>query len=202
MNIFIVAAAQQASADRALVDRLVGIKPEPRRNTPVIVVDEPDNLPEPSLGHVPIEHARFSLEHFGPGHPVSGLPCESIARHMDTVACDWVLIEFGQYAPLACIDFIVKLSRYNYLSNRLRDCNLVFSAPAMSLGVLARTLNASFNNLPADNTAVSQAGQIRRLFIIIHITRVLVSLPLPRGVLQRFHIMFRRIYRRLSGAGR
>lgn len=200
MNIFIVAAAGQEPAGRALVDRLASIKFEPRRNIPVIVVDDIGSLPEPAPGNVLIEHARFSLEQFGPSHRVSGLPCENIARHMDTVASDWVLVECVQYAPSACIDFIEKLARYNYLSHRLRHCNLVFSVPAISLGVLARTLNTSFNNLPTDTTAVNQAGQIRRLFIIVHIMRVLIGLPLPRGVLQRCHTIFRGVYRRLSGA--
>lgn len=196
MNIFIVAAPSHGSVGHALIDRLACIKPERRRNTPVIVVDDVEYLPERAASHVPTEHVRFGLEHFGG----SGLTREGIARHMDSVATDWVLIEFGQHDLPACVDFIVTLARYNYLSKRLRHCNLVFSAPAMSLGVLARALNESFNNLPVGNTAVSQAGQLRRLFIITHIKRVLISLPLPRGVLHRCHTIFRRIYRRLPGA--
>ncbi|GAB7528562.1 hypothetical protein PS3A_09710 [Pseudomonas sp. 3A(2025)] len=196
MNIFIVAAPSHGPVGHALIERLACISPERRRNTPVIVVDDVSYLPERAASDVPTEYVRFGLEHF----TGRGLTCESIARSMDTVVSNWVLVEFGQHDLPACIDFIVKLSRYNYLSNRLRHCNLVFSAPAISLGVLARTLNESFNNLPVGNAAMSQTGQIRRLFIITHIKRVLISLPLPRGVLHRCHAIVRRIYRRLLGA--
>lgn len=193
MNIFIVAAPSRETAGQALIGRLACINSERRGNTPVIVVDDVDYLPEPELGHVPM--VRFGLEHFGGCE----LACEDIARHMNAVVTDWVLIELGQHEQPVCIDFIKKLARYNYLSHRLRHCNLVFLAPAMSLGVLARTLNASFNNLPAGHAVVNQAGPLRRLFIMTHIKRVLICLPLPRGVLHHGHTILRRIYRRLAG---
>lgn len=194
MNIFIVCHSTSAFSGQLLIGQLSRIGIEPRKTVPVIIVDEPHTLEALPISSAPVDYTSFSLGHFGSGDQIA---CESIALHMDTVVTDWVLIEFGQHDQSACIDFIVKLSRYNYLSDRLRHCNLVFSASAISLGILARTLNESFNNLPVGNAGVNQVGQLRRLFIITHIKRVLISLPLPRGLLHRCHTILRRIYRRL-----
>ncbi len=195
MNIFIVARPPLVSVDASLINRLAGVIPEPRKNTPVIVVDDVMCFPGRAGDSAPVDHTWLRMEHFMSRFYV--LEPNIIFRHMNKVATDWVLIDFGQHELSICKDFIVKLARYNYSSSRLRECNLVFSAPAVSIGVLARLLNESFNNLPTCHVSQTKARQLRRLFILIHMKRVLARLPLLESMLMCVHRISRRLFKRL-----
>ncbi|MBN0203662.1 hypothetical protein JTL45_34350, partial [Pseudomonas aeruginosa] len=111
-----------------------------------------------------------------------------------------VLFEFGQNDQATCLDFVRKLARYNYMTPTLRTKSVVFSVPGMFLAFFAKTLNESFNNLPASPIAVAQSGQVGMLLLSTKIERVFVSLPLLSAPLIRLNRLMMFIYRRFMSA--
>ncbi|KPW11631.1 hypothetical protein ABNM12_17830 [Pseudomonas syringae] len=198
MKVFVVSHLSPSPSSHQLICQLAHIQHEHRKTVPVLVIDDRYNLSELPVSDLPTEHALFSLEDFLHDNGLSGIVANRIARHMDKVESDWVLIDFGQHDSATCMDFIQKIARYNYLSARLRKRNLVIMVPAMHLGIYSRTLNASFNNLPASTTASARSVQIRRLFMVTRLERVLISLPLLAGILRRIRRVALRVFRRVA----
>lgn len=164
----------------------------------MLVIDDRYNLTELPISDLPTDHVQFSLEDFLHENGLSGIVANSVARHMDKVESVWVLIDFGQHDSATCMDFIQKMARYNYLSPRLRNRNIVIMVPAMHLGIYSRTLNASFNNLPSITRAAARSAQIGRLLMVTRLETVLISLPMLAGVLRRMHRLFLRVFRRAA----
>ncbi|WP_440060900.1 hypothetical protein ACTAB0_26415 [Pseudomonas syringae] len=198
MKIFVVSHLSPTPASHELICQLSHIKHEPRKTVPVLVIDDRYNLAKLPVSDLSTDHVQFSLEDFLHENGVSGVVANRVARHMDTVESDWVLIDFGQHDSATCMDFIRKIARYNYLSPRLRHRNIVIMVPAMHLGIYSRTLNESFNNLPVSTTASVRSAQIGRLFMVTRLEKVLISLPLLVGVLRRARRLFLRIFRRAA----
>ena len=169
---------------------------EQGNTVPVVVVDDSYNLPELSPSHVSAEHAHFNLDDFRRSDIVSGVEPDKVARGLDQVKTRWIVIDFGRHDHATCTDFISKLACYSYLSPALRNRSLVFSVPVVSLGIYARALNESFNNLAVSGNARARSRQIRRLLVVTHFQRALISLPIPAGVLRRAHNLVQRIYSR------
>jgi hypothetical protein len=173
VKVFVVSQLSSSTASHQLICQLARIQHEHRKTVPVLVIDD--------------------LHDNG----VSGIVANRIAQHMDKVESDWVLIDFGQHDSATCMDFIQKIARYNYLSARLRKRILVIMVPAMHLGIYSRTLNASFNNLPASTTASVRSVQIGRLLMVTRLERVLMSIPRLAGVLRRMRRVALRVFRRV-----
>ena len=200
MKVFVVSHSSPGTASHQLICQLARIQHEYRKTVPILVIDDRYNLTELPVSDSSTEHALFSLEDFLHDNGLSGIVANRVAQHMDKVESDWILIDFGQHDSTTCMDFIRKIARYNYLSTRLRKRNLVIMVPAMHLGVYARTLNASFNNLPASTTASNRSAQIRRLFMVTRLERVLMSIPLLAGILRRIRRVVLRVFQRVAGS--
>ncbi|ARA79191.1 hypothetical protein AAY86_09240 [Pseudomonas amygdali pv. tabaci str. ATCC 11528] len=198
MKIFVVSHLSPRPASHELICQLSHIQHAYRKTIPVLVIDDRYNLTELPISDLPTDHVQFSLEDFLHENGLSGIVANSVARHMDKVESAWVLIDFGQHDSATCMDFIQKMARYNYLSPRLRNRNIVIMVPAMHLGIYSRTLNASFNNLPSITTAAARSAQIGRLFMVTRLETVLISLPMLAGVLRRMHRLFLRVFRRAA----
>ncbi|ELQ13335.1 MULTISPECIES: hypothetical protein [Pseudomonas] len=198
MKVFVVSHLSPSTASHQLICQLARIQHEHRTTVPVLVIDDRYNLAELPASDSSTEHALFSLDDFLHCNALSGIVANRVAQHMDKVESDWVLIDFGQHDSATCMDFIQKIARYNYLSTKLRKRNLVIMVPAMHLGIYSRTLNASFNNLPASTTASARSVQIGRLFMVTRLERVLTSLPLLAGILRRMRRVALRVFRRVA----
>ena len=197
MKVFVVSKLSSSTASHQLICQLARIQHEHRKTVPVLVIDDRYNLSELPVSDSSTEHALFCLDDFLHDNGVSGIVANRIAQHMDKVESDWVLIDFGQHDSATCMDFIQKIARYNYLSARLRKRNLVIMVPAMHLSIYSRTLNASFNNLPASTTASVRSVQIGRLLMVTRLERVLMSIPRLAGVLRRMRRVALRVFRRV-----
>jgi len=194
VNIFIVPPLSSNPTNQELITQLSRIQHQRGTTVPVIVVDSRNILPTLPTSHSPIDYNQFKLSNFFNSNCID---VNLIIEYMDSIEANWVLIDAGQHDQATCINFILKLSRYNFTSSKLRNCSLVFKAPEVSLGLLARTLNASFNNLPASGDALIQSNQIRTLLMLSYFER---ALPLPAAVLRRARKLASHVYRRFSRA--
>ncbi len=193
MNIFIISQLDPKPSGQELISLMSCINLEQGTRVPVVVVDDRFNLRDFS-GSGPAEHAQFKLEEFQSDSISSSVEPNKVAERMDSIDSRWVLIDFGRHDHETCTDFILKLSRYSYLNSKLRNCSIIFSVPVVTLGMYARALNESFNNLSISNSALADSSQIRKLIMVIHFERVLASLPMPRNILRRIRQIFQRIY--------
>lgn len=205
MNIFIVSHLSPKTERQELIRQLSRIRCEPQKTVQVVAVDDRFNLAELPVRDRSTGVASFKLDDFfyemgSTPDGVMRVDQNRIAQRMDAIHSHWVLIDFGQNDPNACADFILKLSRYSYMTPTLRDRNLVFSVPTIYLGTFARALNESFNNLPSNNSAFAQSGQVGMLFVSTSFEKIFTSLPLFSGVLIRLSRLAMYLYRRFMRA--
>lgn len=204
MKIYVVSNGIQDTADQ-LVEQLSRITPQDSKASPVIVVDDRYNLHLGSENYAPLANTSYHLSDFfhdrgGIAGGAMMVDTHQIATKLNGLGTDWVLFEFGQNDKGSCFDFVRKLARYNYITPTLRAKNVIFSVPSIDLGLFAKEINESFNNLPASPISVAQSGQIRMLLISTKIERVFLGLPLLSVPLIRLKRLLMFIYRRLAKA--
>ncbi|WNW13230.1 hypothetical protein RRX38_19400 [Pseudomonas sp. DTU_2021_1001937_2_SI_NGA_ILE_001] len=197
MNIFAVSYPAPAVRDLELVRQLSGIRFSRHITTPVIVVDDRHDLEKLEADGPGVSHVRFSLDLFISRRHLETVSMNRIARLMDLVDVDWVLVDLGHHPPAVCSDFVHKLARYNFLNTGLRQCNLVFLMPGLLLCANARLLNETFNNRPGRGDAAFQARQLRRLFLVTDVQRV----PWLSACVRRLKARCPGLFRRLLGGG-
>ncbi|MCD5994701.1 hypothetical protein KDX38_13940 [Pseudomonas sp. CDFA 602] len=194
MNIFVVSHSNLKADRQALINELSRIQFEPSRVTPVVVVDQYYNLSELPGEAQPEVYVNFVLANFL-SPTVGSVEPNRIAHCIGTADADWILIDFDQYDASIYLDFIIKLGRYNYVSPRLRKCNLVITLPAVHLCNVARAFNASFNNLPLSEEQGASLYQVKRMYLRAYAERLFASLPLPAVILRFVKLFIFGLYR-------
>lgn len=175
---------------------------QPSKAFPVIVVDDRCNLDQLSIDDVPVACTSYCLESFlyARYSIEDGLvlvDVNEVANRLNTLSTEWVCFMLGQSDLATGIDFVRKLARYNYMTPKLRNKNVVFSVPEMYLAFFARTLNESFNNLPSSHTVLARSGSLRRLFLSIRIERLLLGFLVFAKPVIRVRRVLLLMYRRL-----
>ncbi|MBS7556928.1 MULTISPECIES: hypothetical protein [Pseudomonas] len=200
MNIFVVSNAIEETA-YLLVKQLARITLRESKTTPVIVVDDRDSLTQDALADDFISSSSFILDDFlYDKKSVLAVDANKLATKLSGLSSEWLVFEFGQNEHETCFDFVRKLARYNFMTPTLREKNVVFAVPGLSLTELARALNESFNNLPISHLSVAQSGQVRMLLFSTKIERAFISLPLISVPLMRLRRLVMFIYRRFLKA--
>lgn len=188
-----------------LVAQLARIDVKPGKATPVVVVDERYTIKQALTDGAEPACAAFHLDDFlhEKGSIADGVmvvDTNQIATKLKGLNSEWVVFEFGQNDQQTCLDFVRKVSRYNYMNPSMRGRNVVFSVPSMYLAFFPRMLNEAFNNLPIGPIAVAQSGQVGMLMMSTKIERVFVSLPLLSAPLIRLNRLVMFVYRRFVKA--
>lgn len=200
MNIYVVS-DEVCGTNGLLVNQLSRIIVQPTRVTPVIVVDNLYNLERPFKDDSPVVHAAYRLslhegDSAGAGS-VTAICASDIANKLGTEIGDWVLFEFGQNDHATCIDFVRELARYNFMSPKLRNKNIVFLVPSIYLAYFSRVIIESFRLLPIGRPAKNRSPQIGMLFMSINIERFFISFRLLATPLLQFIRLAKFIFRRL-----
>lgn len=120
-----------------------------------------------------------------------------VAKNLQAVAANWVVIDLAQHQPATMIDLLAKVARFRFMSEHLASRNLVLVVPDLYLSFIGRTANEAFNNLAIGAIEIERSAQTKMLLMSASIERVIIGLPLLTRPLLRFQRLALQVYRRL-----
>lgn len=207
MKIFVVSHSA-VPTNRAELPLLLGqIEITVCRATPVVLIDQFHNLDARSaldLESKSGQHleARFRLEEFREKSQLSSMDSVAIdlnlfAEHLHHVQAPWVSFDVECHQAASVAEFLRKLARYYFLSNRLTEQNVVILVPPAYLSFFGRLANEAFNNLPVGSLEIARNGQTKMLLMSTTIERVIIGLPFLTRPLLRMRSLLLQMYRRM-----
>ncbi|MGI0646881.1 hypothetical protein ACRCPS_17850 [Pseudomonas aeruginosa] len=209
MKIFVISHQAQGDKDISTLANLLNqVEVEQGMATPVVLVerlhreaDLEDKASRQSAGSTP-KAFSFHVEAFVNQSLVTTgdtltIDPNLVAKHLQAVPADWVVMDLAQHQPATMIDLLTKVARFRFMSEHLANRNLVLVVPDLYLSFIGRTANEAFNNLPIGAIEIERSAQTKMLLMSASIERVIIGLPLLTRPLLRFQRLALQVYRRL-----